>query len=598
MKLSVRLLAVAIASAFLLACSGGGAGPSSGPTPPPPAAPGGFAAAAATSNSITLSWTASGSFSTYKIYRNGAEVATVPGPPFTDTGLTPGATYQYFIRGVTPAGVLSAQSPTISATTSGGSNSLTLAALIDPAARSYMMVRDIEFDAAGDIFITGGAFSANFPTTAGAYDRTFSSGGSSTGSVGPSDVFVMKFNRAGQLIWSTLIGGPNHDRAYGLEIAPDGGVIVAGRAGEGFPTTAGVIQPNFAGDTAPNGAYGKQDGFVAKLSADGSQLLWSTYFGSSKAGALRDVGVDSNNKVYVVGAFFSGLAHITGGAVQSSPNGQHDLVYARLNANATAVEYSTYLGGAEPNGETPGTPSITVTPGREVFVVIEEGGTGAPTSSNAYQRNGAGGVDFLIAKFSPSDQLVYATYLGGGADEDLETHNLAVDGAGRAVVASISKSSNYPVTTGAYQQLYGGGSNDGVISILSADGSSLVASTFFGGAGFEDLQGVEVSTDGRLYIAGGTASSGLHTTSDAFQTNFAGVADAFLASLTTDLRTAPFVSYLGGTDSDIARAMDTASDGAVAFGGVTRSPNLPVSGGGSTTPNGGATTGWWALKTP
>src|SRR5690606_19845435 len=141
------------------------------------------------------------------------------------------------------------------------------------------------------------------------------------GSAGPSDVFVMKFNRAGALIWSTLIGGPNYDRAYGIEIAPDGGVIVAGRAGEGFPTTAGVVQPAFAGDSNANNLYGKQDGFIAKLSADGSTLLWSTYFGEANRGYIRDVGVDSNNKVYIAGPFFGGLAHITPGAVQLTPNG-------------------------------------------------------------------------------------------------------------------------------------------------------------------------------------------------------------------------------------------------------------------------------------
>jgi hypothetical protein len=443
-----------------------------------------------------------------------------------------------------------------------------------------MMVRDVEFDAAGNIYIAGGAFSANFPTTAGAYDRTFASGGSSTGSVGPSDVFVMKFTRAGQLLWSTLIGGPNHDRAYGLEVAADGGIIVAGRAGEGFPTTAGVIQPAFAGDTVGGGAYGKQDGFIAKLSADGSTLLWSTYFGDSGPGFLRDVGVDPGNKIYVAGAFFAGLAHITPTALQAAPKGSHDLVYARVNATGTAVEYGTYIGGNEPANETPGTPSITVTANRNVYLAIEEGGSGAPTTPASYRQSNAGGVDFLVARFTPTDQLSFATYLGGSADEDLETHNIAVDAAGRIAIAAISSSSNYPVTTGAYQSQYGGGSNDGVVSILSADGTNLVASTYLGGSGIEDIQGVEFAADGLLYLSGGSKSPSLRTTSNAFRTNFSGVTDAILAVLTNDLKGAPYLSYIGGTDADISRAMDVASDGAVVLGGVTASPNFPVTGGG------------------
>jgi len=589
-------LAAAFAFLLISACSGGGS--SSGPGPTPTPAPSGFGVSAVSSTSVSLSWTASGAYASYRIFRNGAEIGSTTGSSFTDTALAPGTVYQYFIRGVTSGGALSSASPTISVTTAGGPNALTLAQLVDPASRSFMMVRDIEFDNSGNIFVAGGAFSANFPTTAGAYDRTFGSGGTSFGSAGPADAFVMKFNRSGQLLWSTFVGGPNHDRAYGLEIAPDGGVIIAGRAGEGFPTTPGVIQPTFAGDTAPNGAYGKQDGFVAKLSADGSTLLWSTYFGSSKSGFLRDVGVDANNKVYVAGAMFAGLAHITGNALQQAPNGQHDLVYARLNSTATAVEYATYIGGNEPAGETQGTPSIFVTAGRDVYVAIEEGGNGAPTTPGAFRRNSAGGVDFLIAKFSPADQLVYATYLGGAGDEDLETHNIAVDGAGRLALASISSSTNYPVTAGAFRQAFGGGVNDGVVSILSADGSSLAASSYFGGSGTEDLQGVEFAPNGLLYFSGGTGSSGIPTSSDAFQTNFAGGTDAFLAGMAADLKTLPFFSYLGGSDLESARAMDVASDGAIAFGGVTQSPNFPILTGGSTAPNGGATTGWFALKTP
>lgn len=592
MRIAFARLAVALAATVLLACSGGGGG---GTAPPPSSAITGFTGSAPTGTSVSLSWNASSQFSGYRVYRNDVEIATTSAASFNDTGLAPVTAYRYFVRGVTGAG-LSDPSATITVTTPN-MLSLSLASLIDPAARSYLMVRDVEFDSAGNVYLAGGAFSANFPTTAGAFDRTFASGGSSTGSDGPSDVFVMKISRSGQVLWSTLIGGPNHDRAYGLEIAPDGGVIVAGRAGDGFPTTSGVVQPAFAGDTSPNGRYGRQDGFIAKLSADGSSLLWSTYFGDSQSGFLRDVAVDANNKVYVAGAYFAGISHITGNARQGAPNGAHDLVYARLNATASTVEYGTYLGGNEPAGATPGTPSIAVTPSRDVFVAIAEAGSGAPTSSTAYQRNNAGGQDFLIARFSAADQLVYATYLGGSADEGLETHNLAVDGSNRAAIAATSVSSNYPTTGGAYQPLSGGGGSDGVISILSADGSSLVASTYFGGAGPEDVEGVAFAPGGLLYVSGGTRSSSLRTTSNAFRTNFSGVEDAFVVGLLPDLRGAPYVSYIGGTDVDIARAIDIATDGAIAIAGHTVSPNFPVSAGGSTAPN-GAYTGWHALLIP
>ena len=169
--------------------------------------------------------------------------------------------------------------------------------------------------------------------------------------------------------------------------------------------------------------------------------------------------------------------------------------------------------------------------------------------------------------------------------------------AHRAAIAAVTASSNYPTTSGAYQPFLGGGGSDGVVSILSADGSSLVASTYFGGAGAEDVEGVAFAPDGLVYLSGGTRSSSLRTTSNAFRQNFSGVEDAFVAGLLPDLRGAPYVSYIGGTDADLARAIDIAADGAIAVVGHTVSPNFPVSAGGSTTPN-GPFTGWHALLVP
>ncbi len=593
-RLTAAILAVFFGVLTLGACSGG-ADPSGGNPPPQAGAPSGLAATAITSASVTLAWRGSGQFTRYRIFRNDVEIATTTTETYADSALSPVTPYRYFVRGESPAG-LSGPSNTIAVTTPNMLR-LSFARLIDEAARSYMMVRDIAFDGAGNIFIAGGAFSANFPTTAGAYDRTLGGGGSSAGTSGPSDAFVMKLSPSGSVLWSTLLGGPNYDRAYGLEIAPDGGVVIAGRAGEGFPTTTGVLQPAFAGDSAPVSLYGKQDGFIAKLSADGSRLLWSTYFGDATSGFLRDVAVGSDNKIHVAGAFQSGLAHITPDAAQAAVRGAHDLVYARLSANAGGLDYGTYLGGTEPAGATPGTPSIAVSPSREVFVAIEEGGSGAPTTAGALQRSNAGGVDFLIAKFTASGQLAYATYLGGSADEDLETHNIAVDSAGRLAIAAVTASANYPTTALAFQPQFGGGVLDGAISILSADGSALVASTFLGAGGREDLQGVAFSPDGLLYVSGGSRSTALRTTSNAFQTNFAGVEDAFLAGFTADLKGVPFLSYAGGSDEDISRALAIAGNGKIAIAGHTASHNFPVSAGGSTAPN-GVYTGWLSSLTP
>lgn len=593
MRSLIGRLAALFAACLLVACSGEGGG---GPYPPPAGStPSSLSAEAASGTAVQLSWTGGASFTLYRIYRNDSEIGTTTSTSFRDSGLSPSTAYWYFVRGETASG-LSGASNTVSVATQTVLN-FSLANLIDPASRSHLSVRDIAFDAAGAIYVTGGAYSSSFPTTAGAYDRTLASGGSSPGSFGPSDAFVMKFSRNGQLQWSTLIGGPNHDRAYAIQIAPDGGVVIAGRAGEGFPTTAGVVQPAFRGDSSPNSLYGRQDGFVAKLSANGASLLWATYVGDSGPGFVRDVGVDSANKIYVAGPFGAGFSFITAGAAQASVRGSVDLGYVRLSATATLVEYGTFLGGNEPAGATPGTPSIIVSPTREVFVAIQEGGSGAPTTSGAYRQSPSGGDDMLIAKFNANDTLAYATYLGGSGNEEAETHNLALDSSGRLAISFSTSSRDFPTTPNAFQPAFGGGPTDAAIALLSANGSSLAASTYLGGGGGENAQGIDFSPNGLLYVGVSSQSSVLRTTTNAYRINFSGAEDAVLAGLTSDLRGAPYLSYIGGGDADATRALDVAADGFIAIGGDTASSNFPISSGGATTPS-GAETGWWALFTP
>ena len=141
---------------------------------------------------------------------------------------------------------------------------------------SFDSIRDVAVDAQGNIAAVGGTGSPDFPTTPGAYCRALGTGGQSLGDAGACDAFVAKFDRGGKLLWSTYLGGPNYDRAYGVEVDGAGNIYVCGRAGEGFPVTQGAFQTRFA-DTSggKRGFYGKQNGFAAKFTPDG-KLLWAS----------------------------------------------------------------------------------------------------------------------------------------------------------------------------------------------------------------------------------------------------------------------------------------------------------------------------------
>src|SRR5688572_23113435 len=111
----------------------------------------------------------------------------------------------------------------------------------------YEVVRDIATDAAGNAYLTGGTESSNFPTTPGALQRVANPGSPENNTLDRLDAFIVKMDPNGNIVWSTLLGGPNYDRAYGIVVDAQGFVYVAGRAGRGFPVTPGAFQTTFQG---------------------------------------------------------------------------------------------------------------------------------------------------------------------------------------------------------------------------------------------------------------------------------------------------------------------------------------------------------------
>src|SRR4029077_6285655 len=130
----------------------------------------------------------------------------------------------------------------------------------------------------GFAYITGGTASSEFPATATAGARG-----------GDMDVFVTKLSPSGEVLWSLTFGGPGYYRAYAIEVDADGRAYVAGRAGPGFPVTAGAFQSSYDGYNT-GALYGDQNGFVARVRADGSGLEWASYVGT--AALVRDLALD------------------------------------------------------------------------------------------------------------------------------------------------------------------------------------------------------------------------------------------------------------------------------------------------------------------
>lgn len=462
-------------------------------------------------------------------------------------------------------------------------------------------IRDVAVDREGNIYVVGGTASRDFPVTAGAYQTTFASGGTSVGSAGDHDAYAAKLDADGRLVWCTYVGGPNYDRAYAVEVDAAGYVYVGGRAGEGFPTTPGVVQPTFGGDVNPNRLYGAQDGFVAKLSPDGAQLVWATYFGGDDVSFFRDIDVDAAGRVHgILTRVSRGHPHITAGAFQTTPGGGDDGVVVRFSADGTRVEWATYLGGS---GNDMQTPSIRVQGTGEVYVFGFTNSTDAPTTPGAFDTTFNGAQDEYLAKLSADgSRLLFGTYLGGSSGEFTETHGLMLDAEGNAYVTATTLSADFPVTAGAFQTVYAGtggagsgrGTNypgDVFVAAISSDGTKLLAATYLGGSAGEGSEGIGLDAAGNVYVSGATYSADFPTTADALQRSLGGSADFFAVKLNSTLTSVMYSTFIGGGGVDYGRSSIADASGNHYVVGHTQSNNFPVVNAGQRNHRGGGDDG-------
>jgi hypothetical protein len=424
----------------------------------------------------------------------------------------------------------------------------------------------IAVDTSGNAYVTGVTNTCDFPTTPGAFQTTCGGNG---------DAFVIKLNAAGSApVYSTYLGGANGDEGEGIAVDASGNAYVIGIAGPNFPTTPGAFQTTF-----PSVAL--YTAFVTKLNVTGSALVYSTYLGGSSFGWGSGIAVDASGNAFVVGSTESGDFPTTPGALQATWGGGWDVFVSKLNAAGSALVYSTYLGGSGEDGaggiavDASGSAYVTghtysanfpITPGAfqtmlsgtaAAFVTklnasgsglvystylggsgedfaggialdasgntYITGGTGSsnfPTTPGAFQTAYAGNGDAFVSKLNAAGSvLVYSTYLGGTTDSDSGIA-IALDASGNAYVTGQTSSNNFPTTPGAFQTTFAGLWFDCFVTKLNATGAALLYSTYLGGSGTGQGNGIAVDASGNAYVAGPTSSADFPITPGAFQTKY------------------------------------------------------------------------------
>jgi len=296
-------------------------------------------------------------------------------------------------------------------------------------------------------------------------------------------------------------------------------------------------------------------------------LAWSTYLGGNHIDEVKGMAIDGAGHMYVTGWTVS-ANFPTANAVQPTPGDEVDAFVTKLNADGSALVYSTYLGGfGLDEGE-----GIAVDSAGQAFIAGFTQSIDFPTA-NAFQSARAGSADAFVTKLNAAgNALVYSSYLGGAAYE--RATRIEVDASGNAYVAGYTNSVTFP-TANALQASYGGGADDAFLTKLNAAGSALVYSTFLGGSGFDLAYGLAVDGSGNAFLAGITNSPNFPT-ANAMQAGLSGVRDAFVAKINAAGNALVYSTYLGGSDEDDAFAVAVDGVGNAYVAGSTNSANFPT----------------------
>jgi hypothetical protein len=318
--------------------------------------------------------------------------------------------------------------------------------------------RNIVIDNVGNAYVTGNAFSTDFPTTLG----TFQTAKPARASSSP---FVTKLNPSGTaLVYSTYLGGTGSgpgdpggeiDKAFSVAIDSSGNAYVAGYACSlDFPVTPVAFQTvnhRKAGVVASNG-------FVTKLNATGTALLYSTFLGGSNSDSAYALAVDGDGNAYITGTATSTDFPTTPDTLRATPSAAPIGFVAKLNPTGTGLVYSALLGGG--GGSTYGViPSaIVLDSARNAYLTGYTDISDFPTTIGAFQRvrpAGAVTTAFVMKLNINGTAMTCSTFLGGsngpiGGYGDQAT-GIAIDSVGNAYITGATSSTDFPVTPGAFQ---------------------------------------------------------------------------------------------------------------------------------------------------
>ena len=315
-------------------------------------------------------------------------------------------------------------------------------------------------DGAGNVCFTGSTSSAGngdegYPTTPGAYDRTFNGGW--------NDGFATVLAADGStLLYSTLIGGNDGDIFYDIDVDRDDNLYITGYAiSRDYPVTQDAYQPYRDNDNAADDNWDAVLSVFRPAGNGQEDLIYSTFFNGDQS--RNDLGkalhVDEQGRVYLAGETNSEDFPTTAGCFDDRKEGYADIFVLKIDIHTSQLHFSTYFGagGAERVFD------LLLDDAGNLYLLgdTDDNQEDFPITEHAYDRTFNGRFDPFYARLdAQGSSLHFSTFIGG---RQIDGGRMALGPGGEAYIAGYTESNNFPTTEGAYDEDYNGDWIDGFV---------------------------------------------------------------------------------------------------------------------------------------
>jgi uncharacterized protein (TIGR03437 family) len=344
------------------------------------------------------------------------------------------------------------------------------------------------------------------------------------------------------VVYASYVGGSGNDWGTGIAADSAGNAYVTGvTESTDFPLSHAFQSTN---PPSTDESETSDDAFVAKISADGSTLIYSTFIGGTGADVANAIAVDSAGDAYITGNTQSTDFPLSK-AFQSKNLSPFGNAFAtKLNPAGSALIFSTYFGGSG-GGADVGLGIAVDSAGNAYITGQANSGGGFPLVNpiEGY-KNGSGPGAFVSKMSADGSTLAYSTFLGGYTGQNF-ANAIAVDSSGAAYVTGLTAATDF-MTVNPLQSTNKGVSGNAFVAKLNPAGSAFVYATYLGGSLKDEAYGIAVDSSGNAYITGTTRSTNFPT-ANAYEAAPTGGA-AFVSKINSSGSALVYSTYLGSAD--------------------------------------------------